>query len=289
MKRRPRLLWVDLTVSVKHGELPPAIHEACDIEICSDSSRLDDAIDQSLIDCVCFDIDYPDHGGLNLLRKTKMRYPRLPIVLLTLQHSESLAVWAFRTRVLDFLVKPVSQAEFHRFLKTLRYVTRVSASQQSRDQGDNIAPIPPEIPLTMRTDDVRLLPALYYVKQNFRCKVRSEVVSKLCDMSPFRFSRSFHETYGITFQDYVMRYRILESCRLLHDQNASITDVAYAVGFNDASYFSRTFRRYVGMTPSDYSAECNNEVAGASDPDFLRAVLNLPDDRGAASSVRIAK
>lgn len=289
MKRKPRLLWVDLTVSVKHGELPPAIHEECDIEICSDSSRLDDAIAQNSIDCVCFDIDYPDHGGLNLLRKTKMRHPRLPIVLLTLQHSESLAVWAFRTRVLDFLVKPVSQPEFHRFLKTLRYVTRVSASQQSRDQGDNIAPIPPEIPLTMRTDDVRLLPALYYVKQNFRCKVKSEVVSKLCDMSPFRFSRSFHETYGITFQDYVMRYRILESCRLLHDQNASITDVAYAVGFNDASYFSRTFRRYVGMTPSDYSSASNDDAGGASDPDFLRAVLNLPDDRGAAGPVRIAK
>lgn len=289
MRERPRLLWVDLTVSVNHGDLPDPIRESCDIEICSDPRRLDDAIERNSIDCVCFDIDYPDHGGLNLLRKTKMRHPWLPIVLLTLQHSESLAVWAFRTRVLDFLVKPVSHAEFHRFLKTLRYIARVSAGQQSRDQGDNVAPIPPEIPLTMRTDDVRLLPALYYVKQNFRSKVRSEVVSQLCEMSPFRFSRSFHETYGLTFQDYVMRYRILESCRLLQDQNFNITDVAYAVGFNDASYFSRTFRRYVGMTPSEYCSEINNDGAGASDPEFLRAVLNLPDDRTAASVVPLAR
>ena len=133
----------------------------------------------------------------------------------------------------------------------------------------------------MRTDDVRLLPALYYVKQNFRFKVRNEVVSKLCDMSPFRFSRSFRETYGITFQDYVMRFRILESCRQLQDPNSNITDVAYAVGFNDASYFSRTFRRYIGMTPSIYSSTCEDEAADAPDTQLLRAILNLPDDRAA--------
>ena len=281
MTNKPTLLWVDLTVSVRHGDLPTAIRESCDVEICSDAHQLEQAIENSSIDCVCFDLDYPDHASLNLLRKTKMRYPQLPILLLTLQHSESLAVWAFRSRVLDFLVKPVSHGEFHRCLQTIQYVKKASADQRSRAQGDNVAPIPPEIPLTMRTDDVRLLPALYYVKQNFRFKVRNEVVSKLCDMSPFRFSRSFRETYGITFQDYVIRMRILESCRLLQDPNSNVTDVAYAVGFNDASYFSRTFRRYVGMTPSNYYSACEDGAADAPDTQFLRAVLNLPDDHSA--------
>lgn len=278
---RPRLLWVDLTVSVKHAELPAVFTESCDIEICPDPGQLQDAIENSAIDCVCIDIDYPDHGSLNLLRKTKMRYPQLPILLLTLQHSESLAVWAFRSRVLDFLVKPVSRGEFHRCLQTIRYVSNVKATQRSRAQGDNVAPIPPEIPLTMRTDDVRLLPALYYVKQNFRFKVRNEAVAALCKMSPFRFSRSFRETYGLTFQDYVIRFRILEACRLFNDPNSNITDVAYAVGFNDASYFSRTFRRYVGTSPSSYCIECRKESGDFPDADYMRAILNLPDDRAA--------
>ncbi len=278
---RPKLLWVDLTVSVKHAELPSAVMESCDVEICPDVSQLDATIADNSIQCVCFDIDYPDHSSLNLVRKTKMRYPQLPVLLLTLQHSESLAVWAFRSRVLDFLVKPVSRTEFHRCLQILRYVTSVCPTQRSRTLGDNIAPIPPEIPLTMRTDDVQLLPALYYVKQNFRFKVRNELVSKLCDMSPFRFSRSFRETYGITFQDYVIRYRILEACRLLDSPNTHVTDVAYAVGFNDASYFSRTFRRYVGMSPSNYCSEFRDEADGSPDPAYIRAILNLPDDRSA--------
>lgn len=278
---RPRLLWVDLTVSVKHAELPAVFTESCEVEICPDPGQLNEMVENSSVDCVCIDIDYPDHGSLNLLRKTKMRYPQLPILLLTLQHSESLAVWAFRSRVLDFLVKPVSRGEFHRCLQTIRYVSNVRATQRSRAQGDNVAPIPPEIPLTMRTDDVQLLPALYYVKQNFRFKIRNEAVAELCDMSPFRFSRSFRETYGLTFQDYVVRFRILEACRLLQDPNANITDVAYAVGFNDASYFSRTFRRYVGTSPSSYISDCREESGEFPNADYIRAILNLPDDRAA--------
>ncbi|NNC57662.1 MAG: response regulator transcription factor [Woeseiaceae bacterium] len=279
---KPRLFWVDLTLSVKHAELPAVFTESCEVEICPDASQINNFIDRNSIDCICFDIDYPDHRSLNLLRKTKMRYPQVPILLLTLQHSESLAVWAFRTRVLDFLVKPVTRGEFHRCLQTIRYVKKITPNQRPRTQTDNVAPIPPEIPLTMRTDDVQLLPALYFVKQNFRYKIRSEAVSDLCNMSPFRFSRSFREQYGITFQDYVVRYRILESCRLLEDPNANITDVAYAVGFNDASYFSRTFRRYVGTTPSAFCTEQRDRLDNGSDAAYIRAILNLPDDRAAS-------
>ena len=103
-------------------------------------------------------------------------------------------------------------------------------------------------------------------------------------MSPFRFSRTFRETYGITFQDYVVRYRILESCRLLKNPNTNVTDVAYAIGFNDASYFSRTFRRYIGTSPSNYCAELDDRPEDTADTAYVRALLNLPDDRSAVGA-----
>jgi AraC-like DNA-binding protein len=236
-------------------------------------------IRSELIDGICFDMDYPDYSSLDLLRKTKIKHPQVPIIFLTLQHSESLAVWSFRTRVLDYLVKPVSRGELHRSLQTLRYVMDLRAKQGVRALSENVAPIPPEIPHTMRTDDVQLLPALYYVQRNFRFKVKNETVSELCGMSPFRFSRSFREIYGITFQDFVVRYRILESCRLLESPSANVTDVAYAIGFNDASYFSRTFRRYVGMTPSSYCSKVQNGTYDDRNTDSLRTVLELPNHR----------
>lgn len=277
MIRRPKLLWVDMTVSVRHAELSSVFTAACKIKICPSLRQLDETISEGKINGVCFDLDYPDQSNLHQIRKTKARYPGLPILITTLQHSESFAVWAFRTGVIDFLVKPVSQTELHRCLQILNKVNEFQVTQGARMPIDNFAPIPSEIPIAIRHDDVRLLPALFYVKQNFRYKVRNQAVAKFCELSPFRFSRLFRETYGITFQDYVIRTRLLEACRILRNPNTNVTDVAYAVGFNDASYFARTFRRHVGTSPSKYCDEFRVKSNPPPNTTMVRKLLKLPE------------
>jgi len=274
--RKPVLLWVDLTISSRHAELPDVFTESCDIRICSKPNELFEEIEKGGINGVCFDMDYPDRRGLELLRKAKSSFPSLPVLFVTLQHSESLAVWAFRSRVLDYLVKPVSRREFQRPLQALRRMSDVGPTQRGRKPLDFLADIPSEVPHKSRVDDVALLPAVYFVKQKFCEKIRSEEVADACGMSTFRFSRAFHETFGLTFQDYVLRYRILEACRLLRHPDANITKVAYSVGFNDASYFSRAFRRFIGTSPSDYCAEFELDQSEL-DISAIRMMLKLPD------------
>jgi AraC-like DNA-binding protein len=70
-------------------------------------------------------------------------------------------------------------------------------------------------------------------------------------MSPFRFSRGFKEAFGIAFRDYVVRYRLRQAYSLLKNPNISITDVAFSVGFSEVSYFSRIFKKYFGVSPSE--------------------------------------
>lgn len=281
MNCKPTLLWVDMTVSVREAELPAAFTEACEIKLCPQLALVDEIICAGGFNGVCFDVDYPDQSSLSLIRDIKTRYPSLPILFLTLQHSEPLAVWAFRTGVIDYLVKPVSRTELHRCLGILNKVTTFRATQSSRQLLDQIAPIPAEVPVVVRKDGGGLLPALYYVKRNFRFKIRNETVAALCGTSPFRFCRQFREAYGITFQDYVIRYRILEACRILRNPNTGVTDVAYAVGFNDASYFSRTFKKHIGTQPSSYSVEFRNKFAFSETSDEIRTILQLPDESAA--------
>jgi AraC-like DNA-binding protein len=257
--------------------LPDVFTEACEVRICDDSNELFQEIERGGLNGVCFDMDYPDRRSLELLRKTKSVFPSMPIVFITLQHSESLAVWAFRSRVLDYLVKPVSRREFERSAKALRRMSSVCPNQRARAPLDFSVPIPPEIPHRSRVDDTTLLPAIYFVKQKFQEKFRSEDVAESCGMSTFRFSRAFHETYGLTFQDYVLRYRILEACRLLRFPDANVTKVAYSVGFNDGSYFSRVFRRFIGTSPSAYAAEFDASTDADAQISSIRVMLNLPD------------
>lgn len=275
--RKPVLLWVDLTISSSQAELPDVFTDACEIRSCDNPNELFQEIEKGGLNGICFDMDYPDRHGLELLRKTKSFFPSVPVLLVTLQHSESLAVWAFRSRVLDYLVKPVSRREFDRSVKALGCMSTVSPRQRSRAPLDFSVPIPPEIPHRMRADDTTLLPAIYFVKQKFREKFRSEEAAEACGMSTFRFSRAFHEAYGLTFQDYVLRYRILEACRLLRSPGANVTKVAYSVGFNDASYFSRAFRRFIGASPSAYAGEFAPEAE--LDMSSIRVMLKLPATR----------
>jgi AraC-like DNA-binding protein len=60
--------------------------------------------------------------------------------------------------------------------------------------------------------------------------------------------------FGLTFREYVMKTRIGEARRMLTEGGHPVTEVAFATGFTDGSYFARTFRRYTGVLPSEYCA-----------------------------------
>lgn len=75
-------------------------------------------------------------------------------------------------------------------------------------------------------------------------------------MSERSFLRSFKEATGLSPVDYVLRARVRKAERLLvaaHPRQ-SITEIAFACGFNDSNYFSRVFRRFALCSPRDFRA-----------------------------------
>ena len=69
------------------------------------------------------------------------------------------------------------------------------------------------------------------------------------DISPFHFLRLFGSVLGVTPHQYLVRSRLRHAARLLADDERSVTDVAYDVGFEDLSNFVRTFHRAAGVSP----------------------------------------
>ncbi len=247
---KPDLLWVNLTVSLKEAELPVGFREYFNIRCCADTFDLDTIILHRPPQALCFDFDYPDRAGLRLLLDIKSTHPSLPIIMLTLQHSEALAIWAFRSKVWDYLVKPIPRHETDRCLRTLLAVKGYSRTQRRRVPAIQQGKLPEEVSMRHRPADAMLSPAIYYVEKYYRSKFRIEDVAKVCGMSPFRFSRVFKESIGKTFRDYTIDYRLKEACRLLENPGTTVTDVTYAVGFNDPSYFARVFKQRLGVPPS---------------------------------------
>ena len=77
-------------------------------------------------------------------------------------------------------------------------------------------------------------------------------VAKAARMTPNHFSTLFRRQTGKTFVEFLAARRVAMGQELLRDPTLSISEIAQRVGFSDANYFSRRFRRLVGTTPRDW-------------------------------------
>lgn len=265
-----QLLWLDQTVALQEAELPPRIGEHLHFEYNRSVPAVVQAMEQGRVHALVIEFDYPDRKGLRLIQQLRKSHPRVPVVMITLQHSEALAVWSFRTRVWDYLVKPLSAHEIDRCFGALKKLLQeISRDRPARAIAMPAQLIPEEAGAPIeRTDEVPYLPALNFVDQHFRSKIRSEEVARLCNMSPYRFSRGFKEQFGMGFREYVLQHRLRQAGHMLENPHAVVSDVCYACGFNDPSYFARMFRRFFGVAPSEAvgSVALFEEGADSSQP-----------------------
>lgn len=268
------LFWFDMTLVTSHAEPDPIFLDHFDIRHLPSPNLLDEYPEPGT--AICFEFDYPDRPGLSLLCRVKERYPQYPIFMLTTHHSEGLAVWAYRNRVLDYLVSPVSREDVLRCQKLLLAIKTADNRQGSREIISYNSKIPTEVPTGQRIGNIRLAPAVHFVQRNFRRQFRNAEVAELCGMSTFHFSRAFTEAFALTFQEFVLRFRIFEACKELQHPNVPVANVAYSVGFNDPSYFARVFRRYIGMSPTEYCEASGREGFDRRVKDILTSI-DLPE------------
>ncbi len=252
MDRRLNMAWVDLTVaSSGKNTLPIGMETHFDIFRLDNPDQLAGYVSLQRPDAISFEFDYPDRDGLDLMLKAKQSYSSIPMIMVTLQHSEKLAIWAFRSRLADYLIKPIPQGDIARCHEMLNGMIQAKAGQKARLVNEFRPELPQEVSRRAKSAEKSFLPAIYYVTQNFDKKIQNNEVANLCAMSPFRFGRGFKDAFGLSFRDYVVRYRLREACRLLGNPDNSVTDVAFAAGFSDASYFGRIFKKYFGVSPSE--------------------------------------
>lgn len=91
-----------------------------------------------------------------------------------------------------------------------------------------------------------------YIKENFAKDISLDEVSREVNISPYYFSKVFKEEAGINFIDYLTEIRMEQAKKLLQQKNLSMKEICVAVGYGDPNYFSRTFKKNVGVTPTEY-------------------------------------
>lgn len=99
----------------------------------------------------------------------------------------------------------------------------------------------------------RIRKVLDYIENNLHEELKLEIIAKEGHYSPFHFHRIFKGIIGETIQEFILRKRMERAIFLLtKDKYKLLNEVCLETGFNSHSTFSKTFRKYFGITPSNF-------------------------------------
>lgn len=102
-----------------------------------------------------------------------------------------------------------------------------------------------------RTSSV-ILKAKKYIEENYSKDISLDDVSRIVDISPYYFSKLFKEETGENFIEYLTNVRLENAKKLLKNSDVSIKNICADTGYSDPNYFSRIFKKQMGITPSEY-------------------------------------
>ena len=100
---------------------------------------------------------------------------------------------------------------------------------------------------TKRADAVST--AVEYMNSNLSLNHPMEFYAAMCHMSKSRFEHIFKDIMGVAPGRYIIMSRVNSAKGLLENTNLSNWEIAERLGFDDANYFARVFKKYTGITP----------------------------------------
>jgi DNA-binding response OmpR family regulator len=209
----------------------------------------------SIPDLILSDVMMPLKDGFALCDtlKNDERTSHIPIVLLTARAAVSDRIAGLRRGADAYLVKPFQREELlvvlENLLKTRHRLQRYYSQLALGAAGPN--PVPAEA-LDTGEDQfvVKLRSTLVLHLSN--TKLDGDMICQLMGMSRNVLHRKMTALTGLSINPYLRALRLQKAKALLLTPELSVAEVAYAVGFEDPKYFSRTFSEEYGVSPSTF-------------------------------------
>jgi two-component system response regulator YesN len=216
-------------------------------------------------DAVLADIRMPRLDGIGLLERIAKAFPsdERPFVVLITGHSEfEYARRALRLGAFDYLLKPLDDAEFAAAMAALRTAVDERRAALSRSRAlagavrteSALAFFEEYAPASGPRDssDAYVERAVAEIGSLYVTDIGADEVARRLGITGGHLSRIFKARTGLTFSEYLARYRMKRAAELLRDPSVHIGEVADLVGYRDQRYFSSLFRKLVGVTPTQF-------------------------------------
>lgn len=193
-------------------------------------------IDDIQPDLALVDICMPFMDGITFAEYMRDMYPELKIVIVTAHQDFEYARRCIGLGVSQYILKPVSKRELMDALKE-------TISKIEKKAND----LPPE------EKKLSLNQYIHFIQENYsNPQINLTYMARRFGFNPAYFSRKFKEKTGQNFIDYLTAYRIEKACQLARE-GKKMYQAADEVGIPDAGYFGKCFKKYKGMTYTEYA------------------------------------
>lgn len=222
------------------------IHEAVD-----GASGLDKAI-EIIPDLVITDIKMPGMDGTELCRilKTDERTSHIPVIMLTASAETESRITGLETGADDYITKPFNIRELRVRIRNL-----ILQRKTLREQFSRIVSLEPK-DIAITSADERFLNKIITFTGEHLKDYQFDVtrLSEMAGMSRMQLFRKIRALTGQAPAEFIRTTRLKRAAQLLEKKFGNVAEICYEVGFNNLSYFSKCFREFYGVIPSEYKA-----------------------------------
>lgn len=185
-------------------------------------------------DLVLVDIRMPKMDGLAFIEEAKKRFDKVSYIIMSAYSDFEYARKAIRLGVQDYILKPVDEEEFQEVIEKL-----TGSGEHAEDwerQGELATAVK------------------QYIQNNFAKELSTSKIAGEFYVNANYLSTLFKKKEGVNLTRYIEEVR-MERAKELLKGNKSITSIAAETGYTDSGYFSRIFKKYVGMSPRQYRSQ----------------------------------
>ncbi len=210
---------------------------------------------EKMPDVIISDVLMPVLDGYGLLKRLKNdeRTSHIPVILLTALESKENKLEGLTIGADDFITKPFDIA----MLQTkVENVLAIRKSLLKKYAGEVY--LRPRNILIDQPDERFLNRVTAVIEENIaESDLDIETFAREVGVSRMQLYRKMHALTGMTVKEYIRHFRMLHAEQLIKRSQMTLSEIAYAVGFNDLAYFRKYFIQQFGVTPSEYIKKGN--------------------------------
>ncbi|WPP53546.1 hybrid sensor histidine kinase/response regulator transcription factor [Catalinimonas niigatensis] len=205
---------------------------------------------EAIPDLILSDVMMPKMDGIDMCRRLKAneKTAHVPVILLTAKASGGDKIEGLETGADDYIIKPFQADELLVRIKNL-----IEGRQKLRERFSREITLQPSSVAVSSVDEKFLQRVMQIIEEHMAdFTFGVERLGQEAGMSRVQLYRKLKALTNHAPGDFISMMRLKRAAELLSQEAGSIAEIAYSVGFNDPSYFTKRFHKQYGQTPSDY-------------------------------------